>query len=234
MGPFIHIDKLATDSVKGYSQGWRPSRGSYYNRGRGGRGSSVHRNRTLVLNNNSTTSSQPDSDIDTIPAGTEHPSGNSASGWVTKTDRHLQLINTTIFEKETLNRAKAIEETRKQKLRQRDEREKAKLMKHLQILGGEHANFARPSSTNTASNYEIEVQGIRFRVTNNGSKLAKVPGEISHTLRALNYRFLQYSPYPGDLNAAKATPKTALVGGVRFYRTKNGNMYRSGIIKAQR
>jgi hypothetical protein len=38
----------------------------------------------------------------------------------------------------------------------------------------------------------------------------------------------------GDLNAAKSTPKTTLVGGVRFYRSKSGNMYRSGIVKAHR
>jgi hypothetical protein len=38
----------------------------------------------------------------------------------------------------------------------------------------------------------------------------------------------------GDLNAAKSTPKTALVGGVKFYRSKNGNLFRSGIIKAHR
>jgi hypothetical protein len=36
------------------------------------------------------------------------------------------------------------------------------------------------------------------------------------------------------MNAAKATPKTATIGGVRFYRSKNGNMYRSAIIKAYR
>lgn len=38
----------------------------------------------------------------------------------------------------------------------------------------------------------------------------------------------------GDSNAAKSTPKMATVGGVRFYRSKNGNLYRSGIVKAQR
>jgi hypothetical protein len=39
---------------------------------------------------------------------------------------------------------------------------------------------------------------------------------------------------PDDDNTAKATPKTATVGGVKFYRSKNGNLYRSGIVKAQR
>ncbi|KKY37064.1 putative ccch zinc finger protein [Diaporthe ampelina] len=52
-----------------------------------------------------------------------------------------------------------------------------------------------------------------FRVANNGSKLVKLPG---------------------DLNGPKATPKMALVGGVKFHRSKNGNMYRQAIVKAHR
>ncbi|RAL66235.1 hypothetical protein DID88_005906 [Monilinia fructigena] len=63
------------------------------------------------------------------------------------------------------------------------------------------------------SNYEVTINGIRFMVTKNGSKLVKAPG---------------------DLTSANATPKTALIGGVKFYRSKNGNMYREGIIKATR
>jgi hypothetical protein len=38
----------------------------------------------------------------------------------------------------------------------------------------------------------------------------------------------------GDEDSAKATPKSANVGGVTFYRSKNGNLYRSGIVKAHR
>lgn len=38
----------------------------------------------------------------------------------------------------------------------------------------------------------------------------------------------------GDDNAAKTTPRHAIIGGVNFYRSKNGNLYREGIIRAQR
>lgn len=38
----------------------------------------------------------------------------------------------------------------------------------------------------------------------------------------------------GDDSAASSTPKSAPVGGVMFYRSKNGNLYRSGIVKAHR
>lgn len=161
------------------------------------------------MNGNNPTSATLTENIPPDRDDTEATAG-SASGWVAKTGRHLQLINTSVYEKDTQNRAKAMEETRKQKLKQRDDREKTKLHKHIQRLGG--GNIGGPANHPTA-NYEIDVQGIRFRVTKNGSKLTKVEG---------------------DFNAARSTPKTALVGGVRFYRTKNGNMYRSGIIKAHR
>lgn len=126
----------------------------------------------------------------------------------------MQLINPAIYEKQSQDRARAIEETRKLRLKQRDDKEKYKLSKHLERLSdnkvGHSANQRPPQAL---PNYEITVQGIRFRVMKDGSKLAKVPG---------------------DENAAKLTPKSATVGGVRFYRSKNGNLYRSGIVKAQR
>ena len=127
----------------------------------------------------------------------------------------MQLINPAIYEKQSQERARAIEETRKLRLKQRDDREKLKLSKHLERLNGSTASYStNQQRTPLASqNYEITVEGIRFRVMKDGSKLAKVPG---------------------DENAAKMTPKTATVGGVRFYRSKNGNLYRSGIVKAQR
>jgi putative component of toxin-antitoxin plasmid stabilization module len=105
-------------------------------------------------------------------------SGGTAPGWVAKTGRHLQLINTSIYEKDNQIRAKAMEETRKQKMKRRDEREKAKLHKHIQRVAVGHDGDIG-LSTQPAANYEIDVQGVRFRVTRDGSKLAKVSGETS-------------------------------------------------------
>lgn len=150
--------------------------------------------------------------------------GGSSQGFVAKTGRHLQLINSSIYEKDSQTRSKAIEQTRKLKLKQRDEREKTKLHNHIQRIG------SAITGESASSSYETEIQGIKFRVTKDGSKLAKIPGEkIKWHFQAIIGRS---SSYTGDLNAAKSTPKTAMVGGVRFYRTKNGNMYRSGIVKA--
>ena len=232
MRSFVDTNKRATDWNKDFTHGWKPSRGAYSARGygRGGRPAPVHRNRSLVLNGNNPTSATLTENIPPTSGNTESSNG-SAPAWVAKTGRHLQLINSSIYEKDTQTRAKAIEETRKQKLKQRDDREKAKLHKHIQRLGGGNMGVTGPS-THPAANYEIDVQGIRFRVTKNGSKLAKASGERFNDA-SLGVRRWS-SPCAGDLDAAKSTPKMALVGGVKFYRTKNGNMYRSGIIKAHR
>jgi len=191
------------------STAWRPARGGYSSRGysRAGRTLPVHRNRTLVLNGKTPTQGS-DASMSNDKENPSASANNTDTAWVTKQDRHLQLINTSIFEKDSQKRAKAIEQTRQQKLKQRDERETAKLIRHLQ-----RGNNINGTSVGVTNNNILDVNGIRFRVTHGGSKLVKVPG---------------------DLNAAKYTPKSALVGGVRFYRSKNGNMYRSGIIKAYR
>lgn len=132
---------------------------------------------------------------------------STGSAWVTKNDRHLQLINTTVYEKESQQRAKAIEETRQQKLKQRDEREKRKFASRLQQAGH------NPSASRSINGTIIDIEGIPFRVTKNGDRLMKVAGD----------------PHPPS-----ATPKTTMMWGVRFIRSKKGNLYRVGIIKAQR
>ncbi|KAH8593700.1 hypothetical protein B0O99DRAFT_626853 [Bisporella sp. PMI_857] len=191
----------------GYTQaasGWGSSRGGYPSRGYGGR-LQVHRNRSLVINNNLSKSNIKTANLKSEIAQVSPATLATAPGWVTKSDRHLQLINSSVYDRETQNRAKAMEETRRQKLKQRNEVEKSKLSKHLYRGSGNHALQSR--------HHEITVNGIQFRVARDGSKLVKVPG---------------------DLNAAKATPKMATVGRVKFYRSKNGNLIRAGIVRAYR
>jgi len=87
----------------------------------------VHRNRTLVLKGSAAT---PTTDENTKPDAIET---TNSIGWVCKNDRHRQLINPAIYDKQSQQRVKAMEETRKLKLRQRDEKERAKLRQHLQV-----------------------------------------------------------------------------------------------------
>lgn len=137
------------------------------------------------------------------------------------------MINLNIYQEQTEARAKAIQQTRLQRHRQKEAREHAQLMSHLKQIANPSVVSANPAS---APVYEIVVEGIRFRVTNNGSKLVKVPGAPSSSRRAR----VAAHPCPGDPNAPKATPKMTVIGGVKFYRSKNGNMYRQAIVKAQR
>ncbi|KAI0508587.1 hypothetical protein F5B22DRAFT_620372 [Xylaria bambusicola] len=171
---------------------------------RGGRGRfpPTYRNRTLVLNGGapSTVSNQENQAPDpTTPS------------WVTKTDRHLQLINRDVYERETQQRTQAIEQTLQQKQLNKDRRERAQLLRNMQQVGGDVMTSS--NSSKPTSRYEVDVEGVRFHVTQQGSKLVKAPD---------------------DLNPPTATPKIASLFGVKFHRTKNGNLIRHGIVQAQR
>jgi len=153
------------------SQPWRGARGGHALRGRGRGGAQPHRHRTLILNSSSTTNSQPGAATQQENIDLSGPSSSPA--WVSKTDRHLQLINPAIFEKDAQARAKAMEETRKLKLKRKDDHEKNKLSRHLQHL--QHATPTQARATTTS--HEIIIEGIIFYVTKNGSKLIKAPGK---------------------------------------------------------
>ncbi|GAW10980.1 hypothetical protein ANO14919_003180 [Xylariales sp. No.14919] len=192
-----------------YSPG---NRGSYHRPApypqqayRGGRGrfAPAYRNRTLVLNGGAQSATPKQENIPLDP---------TTPTWVTKTDRHLQLIKRDVYERETHQRTQAIEQTLKQKQLDKDRREKAQFFRNLQQAGGDSA-AAYSNSSKPVSRYEVEVDGVRFQVTQQGSKLVKAPD---------------------DLNPPTATPKVASLFGVKFHRTKNGNLIRHGIVQAQR
>lgn len=214
----IHKQPIdATVYITAYARG-----GNYHGRGRGGYRvgkAPVHRNRTLVLNGASAPSNTND---------VASPSHGASHSWVTRNDRHLQLINSSVYQEQTEARAKAIEQTRVQRLQQKENKERSRLLNHLRQTG-------EPSVVSADSTavpiYKIDVHGIQFAVVKNGSKLVKLPGAPRNLLSA---DCTAAHSHTGDSNAPKATPKFAVVGGVKFHRTKNGNMYRQAIVKAQR
>ncbi|KAK7969260.1 CCCH zinc finger protein [Apiospora saccharicola] len=184
----------ATHSTRGASRVAPYPHGNY--RGvRGGR-APAYRNKTLVLNGQSRPATNSD---DSTPTPTT-PNGS----WVTKTDRHLQLINSNVYEKESQNRANAIEQTQRNKVLRKDHAEKA----HIHDWRRACLQYDRDPPS-----YEVTVDGIRFQVTREGSKLVRAPG---------------------DPNPPTATPRVTTIGGVKFFRTKNGNLIRHGVAKAQR
>ncbi|KAI0888634.1 uncharacterized protein GGS22DRAFT_152022 [Annulohypoxylon maeteangense] len=203
------------------SESYRPSRTSVYRAspypspstyrgGRGGRGGfrPTYRNKTLVLNGQN----QPASDSGEGTNDTSDPPTPTTS-FVTRNDRHLQLIKTDVYKKESQNRVDAMKQTLRQKLHQRDQMEKAAFMSSVVQSGAGVAPIDGPSTPQSASPFEVVVDGIRFRVIQQGSKLVKDRD---------------------DVNPPSATPKMTTIGGVKFYRTKNGNLIRHGVVKAQR
>lgn len=68
-----------------------------------------------------------------------------------------------------------MEQTRLQRLRHKENRERNRLMNHLTSSGSPSAVSTDPTS---APVYEIVVDGIKFAVVKGGSKLVKVPGAL--------------------------------------------------------
>ena len=135
----------------------------------------------------------------------------------------MQLINSSVYDKETQARKKAIEETRRQKALQRDQREKQKIERHLNGLN------SRPGQASGVV-HEVSINDLGFHVVDGGSKLVRIRGE-SHDNGT---RLFSRSRHIGASDSASTTPKQANVGGVTFLRSKNGNLYRSGVVKARR
>lgn len=161
----------------GGSSTWQSNRRpSPYTRPRGRAGKPApnpHRNRSLILNkiaNTSQTFKEPAEPVESsaINLGKlEHNNDESpkpAMSWVTKRDRHMQLINSSIFDKEAQLRNKAIDQTRRQKASQRDLHEKEKFQRHLAGL----------SSSTPTNVHEISINGLAFQVVNGGSKLLRI------------------------------------------------------------
>lgn len=136
-------------------------RGSSY-RGRGYRIAHppVHRHRTLNLNAHASSSeSSPSTPV----------SASDNAQWVSKTDRHKQLINANIYQQQAQSRAQAIEETRKRKLTRQQNSERARFNKFLQQSQG--------SSVQNHEQPEIMIDSIRFLVRDGGKKLVRAAGK---------------------------------------------------------
>ncbi len=204
---------------------WRPSLGGR-GRGRGGRVlPPAHRNRSLVLNTTGTPSLEQTSTASPTPSGdaTGNMANSPGGSWVSKHDRHKQLINTSIYETETMKRTKGIEETRKLKASRRNDREKTRIMRSLQNIA---VTGSFPGARYTIP--DIPINGSRFRPSSDGSKLSRLAG------RALDATFRRPDLLlSDDVTSTRPTPqKVNALGGV-YIRSKNGNLYRSGLVKSK-
>ena len=91
----------------------------------------------------------------------------------------MQLINTSIYDKERQLRKQAMNETVRQKALEEEHREKARIAKHLQSINKYPGKSAAVPTSTGLVNYEILINGVRFRVMNGGSKLSRILGRTS-------------------------------------------------------
>lgn len=205
-------------------QQWIPQRGTPYGvpRGRGrGYTTAPHRNMTLVVNR-----PQAVKQADGKPSNKQDT--NDTSGWVTKRDRHMQLINKNVFGQKSQERSQAMLETRQKKALSREQNEKKKIKQHLQYLQNSSQHSDTPASAQTHS--QVLIDGIEFSVADGGSKLVKITGENDVLPNRVEILICTSDPR----NMAKPTPKWTTVGGVTFMRSKHGNLYRSGFLRTMR
>lgn len=152
---------------------------------------------------------------------------------MSRNDRHRQLINANVYEKDTQTRVKAIEETRQKKLKDRKTHEKSRFNEYLRTQA--RAADATANSNPTAGRNEIVIEGIHFHVADGGKKLVKAPGKSSGINNAVHNSLVTNTKVPtGADDRSSATPKTAVVAGVRFHRTKTGNLVANRIVQTQR
>lgn len=203
-----HQDSHSSWSMRG------PRYGSYRGHGRGV-GPPTHRHRTLVIKNN------------TGGNATDCPRSTSGgeNGWVTRNDRHMQIINNSVYGKEIQERADAMEKTRLQKQQRRHQQERFMLNEHLHTTQRDVPRL----SANTTAHY-VSVNSIRFFVAEGGSKLIRTDGMIY--LPGKPQEWLMHAQ--DESNKFHTTPKRANIGGVTFHRSKTGNLYRAGLVKIQR
>ncbi|KAI4814802.1 hypothetical protein E4T44_10669, partial [Aureobasidium sp. EXF-8845] len=179
-----------------------------------------YRNRSLVVNSSvGTTAGQQAS-----PATTAL---TPSDGFVLKRDRHMQLINTSVYDKKTQQRQSEIEATLQEKQRLRDVKERARVMHAFQPQHAASTTYGAAPTAGPAAVRDIQINNLRFRVAADGSKLIRMFGEYTrvdtlvHHLTCID----DSNTDPG------ATPKITKVAGVTFHRSKHGNLYRAGLVK---
>jgi hypothetical protein len=179
-----------------------------------------YRNRSLVVNSSvGSPAGQPASPATPVPT--------SSDKFVSKRDRHMQLINTSVYDQKTQQRQLEIEATLREKQRLRDAKEKARVMVAFQPQHTASTIYGVSPSAGTDAVRDIQINNLRFRVAADGSKLIRMFGEYTYV-----DCFTHHLTCIDDSNTDPgATPKITRVAGVTFHRSKHGNLYRAGLVK---
>lgn len=124
------------------------------------------RHRTLVLNHTPSSANN----------GSKNDSQKEPSDrWVVRRDRHMQIINSGIYEHEAQARTKAVEASRAKKAKDRNMQEKQRLQDFLAE--------SREPAARAAPSHCLTLDGLSYEFQHNGEKLTRIYGdwfELSH------------------------------------------------------
>ena len=90
----------------------------------------------------------------------------------------MQLINTSIYDRVSQDRVRSMEATKDVKRRRQSAVEKARIQKHFQSVATDHNKLDNTKPTAR----EIEINCVRFRLADGGSKLIRLSGMYLITL----------------------------------------------------
>ena len=173
-----------------------------------------HKNRTLVLGS---TPKPTTSDSDSVNSSTTSLADLNAAteNYVsTRGPGRNQLMSKDTYDREQKQKLGQIQRSgaaRRQKL---DRQERSRLTQHISTQGSR----------------EILVDGIRFQLREDGSKLLRVTGKQETLLGGIELKNGILSKVDAA-TAAKDTPKKIKIASVDFIRTKNGNLVRANAVK---
>lgn len=198
---YPYSDQYSPQSYRGYGR-WTPY-------GRGGRAGfqPTHKNKTLVLGGNGTSASAKHIPDPVVAGPQTHSDG---FGSIRGTSQ--QLMNKPTYEREQKQKEGAKEQERAAKKQKRNTEEQHRILRHFDTASGQASR-------------EMVIEGIRFELTDNGSKLIRVPGKQTH----IGSGTPKLSATDAS-NAGSETPKRTSVVGVGFFRTKHGNLVRASAL----
>lgn len=156
------------------------------------------------------------------------------NAWVTKHARHMQLINSTVYDKEAQKRVQALEETRKAKTQKKAQAEQTKVLQFARGVGRQFpagSAAQAPAPGESPGEYQIILNDIPFRVSRGGGKLIRVSSANPVHSVLVERAGLQLVDDP---KTANNTPKRVKVAGVTFVRSKNGNLHRLAAVNSKR
>lgn len=174
----------------------------------------MHKNRTLVLNGQTSPPPTPplaEPSLASISSTTTP--ADPYAGFVSMRGLNKQLMNKDTYEREAKQKLERKETSRTERRQLKNREEQSKLAHHVSTSGSPGSRI-------------LEVEGIRFQLQEDGSKLIRVAGKhISRDGTDMGGRLNTLDPSTDS----KETPKRANIAGVVFLRTKNGNLIRATV-----